>query len=147
MFSEPVDLMGKTAAGISLVTCTRPFGLISLWVAVLIIFGLSDSYYSPFLYQGGFTLFALAIGMIVIWLVAHSNDRVSSVLSTGPLTWIGKTSYGLYLWHSISISFFFYFQMPPWLMLISAVLSAFSLTALSYYLVELPFLRLKQRFS
>jgi len=122
-------------------------GLISLWVAVLIIFGLSDSYYSPFLYQGGFTLFALAIGMIVIWLVAHSNDRVSSVLSTGPLTWIGKTSYGLYLWHSISISFFFYFQMPPWLMLISAVLSAFSLTALSYYLVELPFLRLKQRFS
>jgi len=122
-------------------------GLLAVWVSIVILFNLSAAFYSPFLYLGGFTIFALAIGIIIIWVASRSKTRYSDLLSARPLVWIGKTSYGLYLWHSIAISIVFYSDIPAVAKLPTALALAFSMTALSYYLVEVPFLKLKSRFS
>ena len=55
----------------------------------------------------------------------------------GPLAYVGRISYGLYLWH-----FLFIWWGLPWPVVI--VLS-FSVASLSYRVIELPFLRLKDR--
>lgn len=54
--------------------------------------------FSPFLYQGGFALLAVATALVVAAL-AHPSCRLGVALGWGPLRWIGVRSYGIYLWH------------------------------------------------
>ncbi len=93
-----------------------------------------------FLYQGGFLLAGVAT-VAVIAAVMHPGSSLGRwVLSAPPLVWIGKRSYGLYLYH------WFIFQahrelagvgLEPvefvWLMAITVVV-----TEVSYRAVELP---------
>jgi len=70
-------------------------------VAGLLVIGLMvwrTGQYSPFLYQGGFALLALATALLVAAL-AHPACRLGAVLGWTPLRWIGVRSYGIYLWH------------------------------------------------
>ncbi len=54
--------------------------------------------FKPGLYRGGF--FGLAVlAVIVIVAVSMPGGRLGTALGVGPLRWIGKRSYGLYLWH------------------------------------------------
>ena len=53
----------------------------------------------PWLYRGGFTLGALAVAAVIAHAVLSPGAVVARVLSLLPLVWIGKISYGLYLWH------------------------------------------------
>ena len=50
------------------------------------------------LFRGGF-LFTSVITAIVIGCTVTPNSYLSSCLGIAPLVWIGKRSYGLYLWH------------------------------------------------
>lgn len=54
--------------------------------------------YQPFLYRGGFFLLAL-LSAVLIAVMAHPENRIANRKFTGWLRWIGKRSYGLYLWH------------------------------------------------
>ncbi|WP_268625982.1 acyltransferase family protein [Paenibacillus alvei] len=56
------------------------------------------SEYDDFLYQGGFVLLS-TVSALTIAALAHPASRLSKLLSWGPLVWIGKRSYGIYLWH------------------------------------------------
>jgi peptidoglycan/LPS O-acetylase OafA/YrhL len=127
------------------------FAMVCLLIAVVIIFNLNESYNSAFLYLGGFTIFALAIGVIVAWLAHNSKNRsknyLRNFLETKPLIWLGKTSYGFYLWHSAAISFVFPIFGKPLIRLLAAFALSLLLTAISYYLIELPFLKLKEKFK
>lgn len=51
----------------------------------------------PFLYRGGFLLVDLASCALIAGLVAPTS--LARVLGAGPLAWLGRRSYGLYLWH------------------------------------------------
>ncbi len=53
---------------------------------------------SALLYRGGFLLFA-AVSVIVIAIATHPAVAMSKVLGIKPLVYLGKRSYGLYLWH------------------------------------------------
>jgi peptidoglycan/LPS O-acetylase OafA/YrhL len=98
-------------------------------------------------YYGGFTLLALAVAIIITQLLANRSGAATKILSSFPLTVLGRLSYGLYLYH---------IPVVEWLGLremgwkapgetATAVGVTFAAAVLSYYLVERPFLRLKDR--
>ena len=80
-------------------------------------------------------------GLLVIGgLVVVPSQAALRVLTTRSMTWIGRLSYGFYLWHYVII----YFLGEHWLLDIPFTIVA--VTA-SYYLVEKKCLRAKKRLS
>ena len=81
-------------------------------------------------------------------LVMQSLDRsspVARVLSVSPMVFLGRISYGLYLWHLPILAAFGVLGAGLTPMAIPAVgVAVFAATA-SYYLVERPFLRRRSR--
>ncbi len=53
----------------------------------------------PFLYDGGFLLVAGATAAVILTVVVRPGARLSRALSLGALGYIGRISYGLYLYH------------------------------------------------
>ncbi|HVP31870.1 MAG TPA: acyltransferase [Myxococcota bacterium] len=86
-----------------------------------------------------FSVIALASTAVVLGAVRMPSFEW--VLSSPPLVWLGKISYGLYLLHVIVFAALG--TQPRWLQWIAAI----GLAALSRAVVERPFLRLKHRFD
>jgi peptidoglycan/LPS O-acetylase OafA/YrhL len=104
---------------------------------------------SGFLYNGGFALIAVGTAAIIINILLFPSG-LWRVFEFPPLVWIGKVSYGLYLWH------FPVFEAAKQMLqgrlnsFIYEVLqfgTVFVVAATSYYVLEKPFLKLKQHFS
>ena len=75
------------------------------------------------------------------------NTRVRW-LTNPALVWIGTVSYGLYLWHNmIFIIFRERVTDSPWGVLILGSIVSVVCAALSFYLIEKPFLRLKEQLA
>jgi peptidoglycan/LPS O-acetylase OafA/YrhL len=55
--------------------------------------------FDPFVYHGGFVLLDLLTVALILSLVHPATTVVSRAMSLGPLVWIGRRSYGIYLWH------------------------------------------------
>ena len=51
------------------------------------------------LYEGGFLLVAVAVSAVIVSVVQPDRGLLGRVLSVAPLRWVGRISYGLYLWH------------------------------------------------
>jgi peptidoglycan/LPS O-acetylase OafA/YrhL len=51
------------------------------------------------LYRGGFLIAALAVSAVIVSVVQPDRGGLGWFLSLAPLRWIGRISYGLYLWH------------------------------------------------
>ena len=51
------------------------------------------------LYQGGFLIAALAVSAVIVSVVQPDRGVLGRFLSVSPLRWVGRISYGLYLWH------------------------------------------------
>lgn len=68
-------------------------------LAALAFFCLRLDEFQPLLYKGGFAAVGLTTAAL-IFVVAHPGARIgNAVLGCAPLRWIGKRSYGIYLWH------------------------------------------------
>ena len=97
--------------------------------------------------DGGATMLAVIIAGLIWSLVSSERKEVvQMILGSAPLVWIGKISYGLYLWHFP----FFYFvgsqrSWPPYTVFTVKFAGTFALAALSYYLVEQPIQRWARR--
>ena len=101
-----------------------------------VVTGTTDSYY-------GIGSFAFALLTAVVIAGAMQPGVLASVLSVGPLVWIGRISYGLYLWHwPITV-----WLVPSRVSIDGNALNAlrlaatFSAAMLSFYLVEQPIRR------
>jgi peptidoglycan/LPS O-acetylase OafA/YrhL len=116
--------------------------------AVLLIYLISAvSFTSEFLYRGGYSLIALAAGL-VIWSLNDSQDSwFARVLTFYPLRWFGFISYGLYLWHWLLLrnASFYYLagEWDAWARFVAAL----TVAATSFYLIETRVNRLKTRFT
>jgi peptidoglycan/LPS O-acetylase OafA/YrhL len=53
----------------------------------------------PMLFRGGLTLDALAVAAIITYAVTAPTGPVGRILSLAPVVWLGRISYGVYLWH------------------------------------------------
>lgn len=91
-----------------------------------------------------FTLVLLAALFIAI--LRAPGGIPARLLSSKPLTWTGKISYGLYLYHYPLIAFLRERHLPQTVIAGIAIPGSFLLATTSYYVLERPFLRLKQRF-
>ena len=100
-----------------------------------------------FLYLGGFTLVAVACAVLVIAVLPGSPWIGARVLRFRPLCVLGIVSYGLYLWHfPVFVATQRYGQSIPPVLRVGLALALTALfTALSWFLVEQPFLRWKDR--
>ena len=64
----------------------------------LIVLLLRMGEYDPFLYRGGFFVVS-TLTAVVIAVTVHPQGALNTVLGNRPLVWVGKRSYGLYLYH------------------------------------------------
>lgn len=67
-------------------------------VAAVVIWVLTTSL-SSFPYSGGFFLIGLSVGAVILSAVAAPRSIVPRVLSVAPVRYVGRISYGLYIWH------------------------------------------------
>jgi peptidoglycan/LPS O-acetylase OafA/YrhL len=99
---------------------------------------------SPALYLFGLFFFSLAVAVGLYNLVCR-DTWLGAMLGSRPAVFVGLISYSLYLWHYPVLIGLERYRVSHAHVL--AVLLSFAFAIGSYYLVEKPCLRLKQRFS
>lgn len=99
------------------------------------------------IYVGALRFHVTPVLLFVLWplmhlsiagVVVHAVQRQYWILNVRAMVWVGKISYSLYLWQQL---FVFGEQAKPWYFVLVAV----GLASASYYLVEQPMLRLRER--
>jgi peptidoglycan/LPS O-acetylase OafA/YrhL len=73
------------------------FGLVGAGASVLIWCLTSTT--SRFPYEGGFFLIGLATAGVILAIIGAPRSPVPRLLSLSPIRYIGRISYGLYIWH------------------------------------------------
>ena len=118
------------------------------WILVvvglaLLVFG--PPYDSPAWYYGGLLAVAVAVALFLVWIQSDSQSVIKSVLRLPWRVWLGQISYAFYLWHMLlmAVVMRFYGRAPFATLLYLG--SCVGMAAVSQYLVERPFLRLKDR--
>jgi peptidoglycan/LPS O-acetylase OafA/YrhL len=114
---------------------------------VLVVFAFLVFAYnrSAFMYLGGFTLFALAVAVVLGNLATRDVPLATRLLETRPMVWTGRVSYGIYLWHFPILWMLRDHLHKMHLVDPIAAPLVFVVAALSFRYVESPFLRLKSR--
>ncbi len=100
----------------------------------------------PFLYRGGFDLIDLSCAILLL-AILQGNWRARRIFEFRPLVRLGVMSYGIYLWHMpvyYAIAHFDHRWSQP-VRVVVAMGGAVLMGTLSWYYVESPMLRLRER--
>jgi peptidoglycan/LPS O-acetylase OafA/YrhL len=116
-------------------------------VILIIYLGLTLHETDPFMSRGATTLVAAASAVVIINLISSPVGLLNRFLEMRFLVWVGRISYGLYLWHFPIFRQVMALGLHPALTLIIEVGITFIVAILSYHFIEKPFLRLKKRFG
>ncbi len=95
------------------------------------------------LYQGGFLLAALAVSAVIASVVQPDPGHLGRALSVVPLRWVGRISYGLYLWHWPVFLTLTHTRtgLDGSALLFTRIGVSFAFATLSYYALEQPIRR------
>jgi peptidoglycan/LPS O-acetylase OafA/YrhL len=127
-----------------LIRFTRPAYLVAI-VAFLFILEpvLIDRLHGGYALSVGWTLEAASIAMIVFALIRPSGSVIWSIFNSPTMNWLGKRSYGLYLWQQLfltsenaTITGLFPIN----------IIAALIMSAASFRFVEEPVMRERARF-
>ena len=106
---------------------------------------------SAFKYQTvGYTIVAAAaLGLVA---TTESSGRINRILGSTPMRYLGKISYGLYVFHVVALAFVVAVLnrmaiYDPVAIAVAGLIVTIAISALSYALYEKPFLKLKRRFT
>lgn len=107
---------------------------------------IADTYDARY-YQFGIPLVGVATSAILLEVFSAPGGPVARGLGRPALVWLGRRSYGIYLWH-----FPILIPMKEWgwgwaPKTLTTLLLTVVVAALSFRFLELPFLRLKKRFA
>ncbi len=92
----------------------------------------------------GATLDFIAIGILMVAVIHQKNSLAYRLLNWSPVVFIGTLSYSLYIWNPLFLykNSFFPFNSFPYNYIMVLFAASFS-----YFIVERPFLRLKEKIS
>ena len=112
--------------------------LAGLVLVVAAITGWED--YEPWVYRGGIFVFNVACALLIAAIV-HPAGRIRRVLGLAPFVWIGRRSYGIYLWHWPIMALTrpgLDLEWTRWVLVPLQIGAAVGIAALSYRYVEMP---------
>jgi len=113
------------------------------WSGIILYLFIGEVY-SLHTYWYGILLVAIFSGCLIFSAVASGSPKTKAVLSSPLLVWLGKRSYGLYLWH-YTINSILKIDKHGFATTLLAILLALAATEFSYRFVEHPFMTLKGR--
>jgi peptidoglycan/LPS O-acetylase OafA/YrhL len=102
---------------------------------------------APYMYQFGFFAVALLTAIMMIHVIVTRRSLVGRLLATRHLVWVGRISYGLYLWHYPIFRAMFSLELTGLVVITVGSSITFLVASLSYYLMERPILALKRHFQ
>jgi peptidoglycan/LPS O-acetylase OafA/YrhL len=115
-------------------------GVVGLAYCAWAWFAISD--HAAWMYRRGYLLFGLAVAALIAAVVQPERRRYlpRALLSLSVLVWVGRISYGLYLWHWPVIVFVNSARtgLNGWQLAGLRLGLTFAIATLSFYLVELP---------
>jgi peptidoglycan/LPS O-acetylase OafA/YrhL len=117
------------------------------WAFVLMVLCFSFTLYVPSeLVRIGFLFRAIAVALLLLYIVHNQHKKWMCILEWKPLVYVGTISYGIYIYQGFFLrtggGSEIWFQKYP-LNIILAVL----LAILSYELIEKPILQFKKKFE
>ena len=125
-------------------------GLLALWLYTR-LYGFD--HFHPKYSMSVYLILSLLFSSLLLWVLAP-NTLGNLVFSIKPLPWLGKISYGLYVWHLIAkVAAYLYIIVPFDLprsyefRFIFYLSSTIAISCASYYLFERWFLLLKDKFQ
>jgi peptidoglycan/LPS O-acetylase OafA/YrhL len=95
---------------------------------------------SSFPYSGGFFLIGLAVAAVILSAVAAPRSIVPRVLSLAPVRYVGRISYGLYIWHWPIFIWLDHARtgLYGYELFVVRVLVTFAVSVVSFHLIERP---------
>ncbi len=110
-------------------------------IAGLVAMTIMANGYTPFMYRGG-TVICSLLTVVLIAACVQSNGLLARVFSFGPLVWLGKRSYSIYLWHYPLLALMnpvSNISATPWWMYLIQLGVVLLAAELSYHFIETPF--------
>ncbi len=100
-----------------------------------------------FLFEGGFFLFALGVAVVIFCVVTTQSDSLSRSLGNPVFRYLGKISYGTYLWHVPLFALFSAqrLHLDGYPLLVVRVAITLVVATGSFYVVEEPIRRRRTR--
>ena len=98
-------------------------------------------------YYGGFTLITVAAPILLLWILQNPQHPACHLLRHRALIWVGQISYSLYLWHWLVLRVMQTLIPNQYVARPVALVLSFLVSALSFYAIERPCLRLKNRLT
>jgi len=107
---------------------------------VAILMWATTSTTSSFPYQGGFFVMGLATAGVILAIIGAPRTMIPRFLSLPPIRYIGRISYGLYIWHWPLFVCFDASRtgLTGYPLFVVRVIITFAVAAFSYHMIERP---------
>jgi peptidoglycan/LPS O-acetylase OafA/YrhL len=119
-----------------------PVSFIAL--AGLLVLACFNSFSNGVFHRGGMSVVG-CLSIIVIAGAIWTSGVLQQTLALAPLCWLGRVSYGVYLWHLPLFMIAHKLPLSNWQTTAIGLSTTLAIASISYYGMELRFLRLKDR--